>query len=286
MEGVGGSLSVFSINQYAKHLIQHEMAHSVAMFADEYSYFSDEEKKANCNNYGHIYGISDISEKTRWWGGNQFFGKDKYLAPNVTLFDDFQKAKWSHWLTESSPIVYFDYPLSKPMWIAESRSLSLTYIARKSRDEFLLTMGTSPEINRLIKNIKSVSINGIKYNFQIEKPGEAYFLRIKEFAIKENARINVTIKFKHDSELRHIKNDHLSRHIVSLPNRTFQATEDEVGLFQGTAVDMVKTFRPSFNSIMSSYGGHFNPVQLEAYRKQIESYIEVSLNNRSNTVNE
>ena len=165
------------------------------------------------------------------------------------------------------------------------RVFSWDYSIQKSRSELLLTIGLSGySYNNLVQSITNVNVNGSSYKFIIEKVGEIDFVRIADFPVKEGDEINITLKFKDDAGkyiLDYSDRTLSSKHFLILPSRTFTGAKNEVGLFQGSNVDLVKTFRASFDSIMTSHLDQFNSVQKEAYKKQIEYYINNGTNSQS-----
>ncbi len=294
--GIGHDIATFSVHKEAHYLIKHELAHSIGMLADEYNSFSDGLRSNNlgsndlrsddlgsrrCEDHGVV---SHASHKHKTWGGNTFFEDDKSLAPNLTLFDDPKKAKWAHLLKKDSPIVYFDYAKKQGVYLEKSKGFSWDYSIQKSRSELLLTIGLSGySYNNLVQSITDVNVNGSSYKFVIEKVGEIDFVRIADFPVKEGDEINVVLKFKDDAGkyiLDYSDRTLSSKHFLTLPSRTFTGVKNEVGLFQGSHVDLVKTFRASFDSIMGE-SDQFNSVQKEAYRKQIEYYISNGTNGQS-----
>lgn len=270
--GESNQIATFSVHKSAPYLIKHELAHSIVRFSDEYNSLNDDDVESRCEDHQQV---SRAFYKPEISGGNDFFEQDEYLAPNLTLFDDPKKAKWAHLLTEDSPVVYFDYPKEKASYVPEIDGFSWSYVAQRSRDQFLLTVG--PKYHDLINAITNVMINDSVYKFSIKKVGETHFVKITDFSVKQNDEINVVLKFT-DKLTKFLLDFPIllsNSHLITLPSRTFTGAKDEIGLFQGSNVDLVKTFRASFDNIMISFNNHFNLVQIEAYKKKIEYYINI-----------
>ena len=89
--------------------LKHELAHSVGMMADEYKYFSDQRAILKCKNNQFE---NEVRHSDKRWGRNKYYESQFSLAPNISNLPDPKKIKWKNFLTDDSPIVYFNYPQS------------------------------------------------------------------------------------------------------------------------------------------------------------------------------
>lgn len=270
--GQGSEIATFSTGPSAFPTLEHELAHSISLIADEYSYSSDDDSTSSCKDHGLV---SFVRHLDKTWGTNKFFEDDKKLAPNLTIYSDKNQAKWSEFLNEQSPVVYFDFPLEAPTFNDESVSLKAKFKIQNDRSQALIMFGSDQGLNHFIStNVgKVVTQDNEQLPFEITKPGDYYFLVLENIGFSKDEEIVIELFFKNEESLKEsIKRNLSNRHFLTLPSQVFGGSLNEIGLFQGSNAHLQKTFRPSYQSKMMSLDQEFNEVQIEAYLKMLSSY--------------
>ena len=279
--GQGSSIATFSLNENAPELIFHELGHAIALLADEYRQYSDRKNIKTCEDY---YLREYTINLNKNYGCNRFFKKEELLAPNLTLFDDIKKAKWSHLLTINSPVINFDYPLTRPE-LTEDFIVKTKYLAQDNIEEFLLIFGASLKFNKMASSqLKSLFINDIEYTVgenlkkvvpQDQLPDKAYtFFTIKDLQFEKGENIKVWAQFLQVNKAdKKSINYHISGiHGMSLPSKIFNS--DKIGLFQGAFPEVSKVYRANYCSYYNSTYCKLNIVQLNAFEAALKSYMK------------
>lgn len=285
--GQGGDIATFSMHESAGYLIKHELAHSIGMLADEYKSFSDSIAHSTCED--NLVG-SRASHSHKRWGRNGFFEDSRYLAPNIDNTSDKAKVKWSYFLNDNSPVVYFTYPQKSLLFDEEELSLEGEFIATFDREKVLITMGLEQGENSLLEILSKVEVNGVEESFKIHKNGQA-FVELESRAMKKGEGVTLKLTFKFTQEIidkfktkeqlqayrdylvNLLKGRRHSAHFVTLPSTTFTGDVAELGIFQGSGVDLEKTFRSSYRNIMGSFSMDFDRWQEYAYGTLIDRYF-------------
>lgn len=302
--GQGSTIATFTMNKNSEYIFKHELLHSIALFADEYSSFVDrnnvfsEEQKIQRDQELSEAGVSDeatvcedilvtheIRHKHKNWGGNRFFENDRELAHNLSNTSDPGEVKWKYFLNENSPVVFFDYAIGgyKIDLISgepEIISMSAVFEIVKEREELLITFGIDQRQNKLLELVNNLKINDSLVEFELFKNNEQRFVRVKNFEFNTGDKLKFYFELpvpQEDSDEYNGLGMSLSdQHFFSLPNRTFSGGL-EMGIFQGAKVDMKRTFRSSYDNIMATHNLKLNKYQEAVYR-QIIRYFSGTLN--------
>lgn len=282
--GQGGDIATFSMHERADYLIKHELAHSISMLADEYKSFSDGIAHSTCKD--NLIG-SRATHSHKNWGRNGFYEDRQYLAPNIDKVVEKSQVKWASFLNESSPVVYFTYPQKTLNFDEEELSLEGEYIATFDRDNMLITMGLEMAENSLLRVLKKVEVNGVEEPFKTFSNGQM-FAELESRGMKKGQTLSLKLTFSVPSE--DIQNEEeanaykkrivdflsgrkASAHFVTLPSTTFTGDVAELGIFQGSGVDLEKTVRSSYKNIMGSFSMEFDRWQEYAYGLFIDRHF-------------
>ncbi len=272
--GQGSDIATFSVHSAAPYLIKHELAHAVGLLADEYKYFSDTRAHGNCeDNLIESY----ATHMRKNWGRNQFSENQNELAPNLSGNSDSTKVKWAHLLKEDSPIIHFDYPESDSM-VNDDFTITANFEASFDREDLYITMGVTKELNLYLPFVDQILINEGAVSFEkYQHLNSQIFLKVNDFKITKGDPIKLQLKFSQltSEQFKYLSYYSASYHFLTLPSGVFKGTADEIGIFQGSNVDAHRTYRSSYQNIMSSSSVmDFDKWQEYAYKSIIEYFIQ------------
>ena len=156
------------------------------------------------------------------------------------------------------------------------------YQSQFDREKILITMGPGYESNNIIKFIEGVVVNGSDEEFFVYKKGKQFFVELINCPLKRGQEINLELSIRDTLETRlweqYLVYQTQNYHFVTMPSIDFTGRTSEVGIFQGSRVDLYKTFRSSYNNIMISHNPleDFDPWQEHSYGLLIDQYLHGS----------
>lgn len=275
--GSGGVITTASVKDEKtfRFLALHELGHSLAELSDTYFYFTDDSIVDTCENkqLGNIV----IKKHTGGPSVNIFSEIENNLSPNLTLFGDLEKARWTSILTKDSPVVSFDYPVSQAVMDRNERSLTFSYKRQVPTNEIILL--PAPAITEALLAAKTFEINGKQFN-PSENEISTYIVNsvkyrfFKFFDSSANSTTQIKIVFHDAVTCENIYNRSFDAHMLILPSQIFNP--NDLGLFQGAKPSLEKTWRSSFTSIMREYAENYNTVEAMAIANIIKLYAGLS----------
>ncbi len=246
------SVSIHSPKLYRT--VYHEVSHSLGRIGDNYHYYFDvsgDEK----------YSIEELQ---------------KYFYRNTSTEDSFEKSPWKHFLTPSSPVVYFDSPIERPKLIEDDNKIVFQFISSfNSSDLRIIGDIAQDRYYNLITYSEGISVykNGKLLSVKLKeklldmpkmlsgKVEKNLMLLGSKINLKIGDKLKLVFKLKQSARgyIGYFRSILYNTFLVQLVSRDFNPVE--VGIYEGSKLGKKGVFRSSFVSSMNNLKYPLDPYE-------------------------
>jgi hypothetical protein len=203
-------------------------------------------------------------------------------APNLTVYDSIESAKWNDLLKPESPIIRFWYQDGNTELDPEKAQVTYHFNLDRELEELILLSDFDPSVTNEIFSFAKLVVNDVEtstYQF-VEKPmpdlivsldppvpNVLRFLRVPGHRKKGELAIGFVYENSEDAE---DKNYWWSANALKIASDFFDPRE--IGLFQGANPSLTEGWRSSYVSIMGKDNYGFDKVEERAIERAISQY--------------